>query len=227
MPWDVTYLQMLHSLKVKVYDVVTADPCINSMFLSLSSCWAKYDPGIRCNWMNNFPWMLRLGKLGVWLTYVLRKFDETAEWIKRRSSWMYTDLLLQKSHSFSASDCFKRPGISLSLYIFHQRTSFLSCAFCYARNMWKKSGSSSSVLYVLIMKCPTKQPSFRSTYCHVLIKVLIFSTLHLFVKSACPFEFRVSVAVHPPSIHCGWNSAITFDSLEIKWCIFFPTSAQN
>jgi hypothetical protein len=57
------------------------------------------------------------------------------------------------------------------------------------------------------------------------IKILVFSTLCAFVKYACPFEFRVSVAAIRPSIHCRWNVAITSDSLEIKLCVFCPTCA--
>jgi hypothetical protein len=53
------------------------------------------------------------------------------------------------------------------------------------------------------------------------IKVLEFSTLCAFLKYACSFELRFSLAVIRLSIHCGWNLAIISDSLEIKCCIFF------
>jgi hypothetical protein len=46
--------------------------------------------------------------------FLLGMIDKTADWIKRRSSWLYTDFLLQKSYSFSAADCFRRSVFSLS-----------------------------------------------------------------------------------------------------------------
>ena len=55
--------------------------------------------------MKKCLWVLHLGKLGVWLTFALGMIHKTADRFKRRSCWIYTDLLLQKSYSFSAAVC--------------------------------------------------------------------------------------------------------------------------
>jgi hypothetical protein len=144
--------------------------------------------------------VLRLGRLGVWLTYEVGIFDKTADWI-----------LLHVISSFYVA------VLHILDILYHHKSFTKELIFSLATCVlsWKHVKEFRHEDFFVIRSYNAQQCSFRYTLSCV-IKVLLFSILYTFVIYACPFEFRIFMAVLRPSVHCERNSGIIFDSLQIK-----------